>query len=159
MSADGTPVTEPHLINTHELLTFDNSEDCFEEMKDLGALVNAASKKISATKRQKNVQFLEHLVSGSGVNSSFGPVVDLEGEDPPEDLAQELAKKQKVGTPSKQSVTPIRAVPVRSERGDLLQLPKVWSEPDQCGPHSTLFLDDPSCGLFRTLVQLAGVRQ
>jgi len=48
-----------------------------------------------------------------------------------------------VETPSKEPATPIRATPLRSESGNFLQLPKVWSEPDRCGPHSTLFLDDP----------------
>ncbi|RHN40842.1 hypothetical protein MtrunA17_Chr8g0359391 [Medicago truncatula] len=104
MSADGTLVTEPRLINTHELLTSENFEDCLgKKMKDLGALVSAGSKKISAKKRRKNVQSLEHLIAGIGVGSSFGPVVDLEGEDPPEELVQKPAKKEKVGTPSKQS--------------------------------------------------------
>ena len=46
-------------------------------------------------------------------------------------------------TPSKELVTPIRVVLFRSESEDFLQLPKVWSEPDRCGPHSTFFLDDP----------------
>jgi hypothetical protein len=92
---------------------------CFVgKMKDLGALVNAASKKISAKKRHKNVQSLEHLIAGSGPGSTSSPVVDLEGEDPSEELVQESVKWQKVGTPSEQPITPIRAVPVRSERGD-----------------------------------------
>ncbi|RHN38538.1 hypothetical protein MtrunA17_Chr0c01g0489631 [Medicago truncatula] len=56
MSADGTPVTERRLINTHELLTSGNPEGCLgKKMKDLGALVNAAHKKVSAKKRRKNV--------------------------------------------------------------------------------------------------------
>jgi hypothetical protein len=96
-------------------------------MKDLGALVNAASKKISAKKRCKNVQSLEHLIAGSGPGSTSSPVVDLEGEDPSEELVQESAKRQEVGTPSEEPITPIRAVPVCSEKGDFLQLPKVWS--------------------------------
>jgi hypothetical protein len=103
-------------------------------MKDLGALVNAAGKKISTKKKSKNVQSLEHLVAGSSPGSSSHPVVDLEGEDPPQVQVQEPAKKQKVGVPSDDSVTPIRAVPVRTEKGDFLQLPKVWSEPELCGP-------------------------
>jgi hypothetical protein len=98
MSADGTSVTEPRLINTHELLTSEDFEACLGsllsfclsadfliatllfcspkltkfpflcvagKMKDLGALVNAASKKISAKKKRKNVQSLEHLIAGS----------------------------------------------------------------------------------------------
>ncbi|RHN51863.1 hypothetical protein MtrunA17_Chr6g0473821 [Medicago truncatula] len=96
-----------------------------DKMKDLGAFVSAATKNISAKKWRKNLQSLEHLIAGFGVGSSFGPVADLEGEDPPEELVQESAKKQKVGTPSKQPVTPIKAVHVRSERGDFLQLPRV----------------------------------
>lgn len=59
-------------------------------MKDLGAYVNAAHKKISAKKRRKNVQSLEHLISGSRVSLSSGPVVDLEGEDPPKMLTTRL---------------------------------------------------------------------
>jgi len=35
--------------------------------------------------------------------------------------------------------------------GDFLQLPKVWSELDQCGPHSTLFLDDPELRIIQDL--------
>lgn len=101
-------------------------------MKDLGALVNATHKKVSAKKRRKNVQSLEHLVSGSGVGLSSSPVVDLEGEGLFEGSVQESPKGQKVGTPSKQPVTPIKAVTVRSKRGDFFQLPKVWSKPDQC---------------------------
>ncbi|RHN74308.1 putative transposase (putative), gypsy type [Medicago truncatula] len=123
----------------------------FEKMKDLGVYVNAAHKKIYAKKRRKNVQSLEHHIVGSGVGSSFGPVVDLEGEDPPEELVQESVKKQKVGTPSKQPVTPIRAFLIRSERGDFLQLPKVRSEPDQCGPHSTLFFYDSELRIIQNL--------
>jgi len=94
-------------------------------MKDLGALVNAASKKISAKKRRKNVQSLEHLIAGSFPGSTSSPMVDLEGDGPPEETVQELAKRQKVGTPSKESVSPIRAVLVCSERGDFLELLKV----------------------------------
>ncbi|RHN51030.1 hypothetical protein MtrunA17_Chr6g0463961 [Medicago truncatula] len=151
MSADGNPVTEPCLVNAHELLTSENFKDCLENMKDLGALASTASKKISAKKRRKNVQSLEHLIAGFGVGSSSGPVVDLEGEDPLEELVQESAKKQKVGTPTKQPVTPIRAVPVCSEIGDFLQLPRVWSKPDQCGPHSTLFLDESELRIIHDL--------
>jgi hypothetical protein len=35
MSADGTPVTEPHLINTHELLTSEDFEDCLGSLSSL----------------------------------------------------------------------------------------------------------------------------
>jgi hypothetical protein len=120
MSADGTLVTEPHLINTLKLLTSEDFEDCLGslsssfvvficlltcfilvlfppsdrlpflcfagKMKDLGALVNAASKKISAKRRRKNVPYLEHLIAGSGPGSTSGPVVDLEGDEPYEEL-------------------------------------------------------------------------
>jgi hypothetical protein len=79
------------------------------------------------------------------------PVVDLEGEDPSEELEREPAKKQKMGTPSKEPTTPIRAVLVHSERGDFLQLSKVWSEPELCGPQSTLFLDDPELKIIQDL--------
>jgi mevalonate pyrophosphate decarboxylase len=120
-------------------------------MKDLGALVSAASKKNSAKKKRKNVQSLEHLVAGSGLGSTSGPVVDLEGEEPSEELWQDSAKRQKVRVPSEDPITPIRAVPVRSERGDFLQLPKVWSEPELCGPQSTLFLDDPELKIIQNL--------
>jgi hypothetical protein len=120
-------------------------------MKDMGALVNSKSKKISAKKRRKNVQSLEHLIAGFGPGSTSGPVVDLEGEDPSEQLERESAKKQKMGTPSKEQTTSIRAVPVRSERGDFLQLPKAWSEPELCGPQSTLFLDDPELKIIQDL--------
>jgi len=110
-------------------------------MKDLGALVNEANKKVTAKKRRKNAQSLEHLITRSGLDSTSSLVVDLEGGGPSEELVQEPAKRKKVGTPSKEPIAPIRVVPVRSERGDFLQLSKVWSEPDQRGPHSTLFLD------------------
>jgi hypothetical protein len=103
-------------------------------MKDLGALVNAASKKNSVKKKRKNVQSLEHLVSGSSPGSSSHPEVDLEGEDPPKGLVQESVKRQKVGASPEDPVTPIRAVPVRTKKGDFLQLPKVWSKPELCGP-------------------------
>lgn len=55
-------------------------------------------------------------------------------------------KKKRVET-----VTPIRVVPIRSESGDLLQLPRVWFDPDRCGPHSTLFLDDPELRVIHDL--------
>jgi len=94
-------------------------------MKNLGALVNEANKKVTAKKRRKNVQSLEHLITGSGLGSTSSHVVDLEGDGPPEEPVQDPAKRKKVGTPSKEPITPIQAVPVRSERGDFLQLPKV----------------------------------
>jgi hypothetical protein len=56
-----------------------------------------------------------------------------------------------VETPSKEPATPIRVIPLRSESGDFLQLPKVWSEPDRCGPHSTLFLDNPELQVIHDL--------
>jgi len=98
---------------------------CFAgKMKDLGALVNEASKKVSAKKRRKNVQSLEHLIAGSSPGSTSSLVVDLEGDGPLEELVQEPVKRKKVGTPSKEPITPIRAVPVRSERGGLLSAPE-----------------------------------
>ena len=110
--------------------------------KDLGALVNAASKKLSAKKKRKNVQSLEHLISGSGPSSTPGPVVDLDREEPYEELVHDPSKRQRVRVSSGDPITPIKAVPVRSKKGDFLQLPKVWSEPELCGPQSTLFMDD-----------------
>jgi hypothetical protein len=90
---------------------------CFvRKMKDLGALVNAASKKISAKKRRKNIQSTEHLIAGFSPSSTSGPVVDLEGEDPSEELAQESTTRQKVGASSEEPIIPIKAVPVRSEK-------------------------------------------
>jgi hypothetical protein len=116
MIADGTKVTEPRLINTHELLTSKDFKDCLgslypifvlyllvflfcspyltnfpflcfaEKMKYLGSLVNSVSKKISSKKRHKNVQSLEHLIVGYGPGSTSSLMVDLEGEDPPEEL-------------------------------------------------------------------------
>jgi len=78
-------------------------------------------------------------------------VVDLEGDDHPEELAPESVKRRKVETPSKEPTTPIRVVPLCSESGDFLQLPKVWSEPDRCGPHPTLFLGDPELRVIHDL--------
>jgi mevalonate pyrophosphate decarboxylase len=60
--------------------------------KDLGALVNAASRKLSAKKKRKDVHSLEHLIAGSATGSSSGPVVDLEVEEPSEELVQDSAK-------------------------------------------------------------------
>jgi len=60
---------------------------CFEgKMKDLGALVNEANKKVTAKKRRKNAQSLEHLIIGSGLGSTSSSVVDLEGDGPSEEL-------------------------------------------------------------------------
>jgi len=120
-------------------------------MKDLVALVNEANKKVTTKKQRKNVQSLEHLITGSSLGSTSSPVVDLEGDGPLEELVQEPAKRKKVGTPSKEPIIPIQAVPVRSERRDFLQLPKVWSELDQCGPHSTLLLDDLELRIIQDL--------
>ena len=64
---------------------------------------------------------------------------------------QETFKRRRVETPSKEPVTPIKATPLRSESGDFLQLPKVWSEPDRCGPNATLFLDDPELRVIHEL--------
>jgi len=55
-------------------------------MKDLGALVNEANKKVTAKKRRKNAQSLEHLIIGSGLGSTSSSVVDLEGDGPSEEL-------------------------------------------------------------------------
>jgi hypothetical protein len=52
---------------------------------------------------------------------------------------------------SEDPITPIKAVPIRSEKGDFLQLPKVWSEPELCGPQSTLFLDDSELRIIQDL--------
>jgi len=91
---------------------------CFAgKMKDLGAPVNEANKKVTAKKRRKNAQSLEHLITGSGLGLTSSLVVDLEGDGPSEELVQEPAKRKKVGTPSKEPITPIRVVRVRSERG------------------------------------------
>jgi hypothetical protein len=125
---------------------------CFAgKIKDLGVLVNAATKKISAKKRRKNVQSLEHLIAGSGAGSTSGPVVDLEGEDSPEELGHEPANRQRVRVPSEDPITPIKAVPVRSAKGDFLQLPKVLSEPELCGPQLNLFLDDLELKIIQDL--------
>ena len=80
-------------------------------------------------------------------------MVDLDEGDRSEERAQESVKRQRVETPSKEPVMPIKATSLRSESGDFLQLPKLWSEPDRCGLNATLFLDDPKlrvihdCGL------------
>jgi len=120
-------------------------------MKDLQALVNEANKKVASKKRHKNVQSVGHLIAGFGPGSTSGLMVDMEGEDRLEERVQEPGKRRRVERPSKDLVTPIRAVLVRSESGDFLHLPKVWSEPDRCGSHSTLFLDDPELRVIHYL--------
>jgi len=120
-------------------------------MKDLQALLNEANKKVIAKKRHKNAQSVDLLKAGSDPRSTSGPVQDLEGEDRPEEGVQEPAKRKRVETLLKEPTTPISVVPLRSESGDFLQLPKVWSEPDRCGPHSTLFLDDPELRVIHDL--------
>jgi hypothetical protein len=52
---------------------------------------------------------------------------------------------------SEDPITLIKVVPIRSEKGDFLQLPKVWSEPELCGPQSTSFLDDPELKIIQDL--------
>jgi len=111
-------------------------------MKNFLALVNEANKKVAAKKRQKIVPYVDQLMIGSGPGSTSSLVVDLEEGDRSEERAQESAKRRRVETHSKEPVTPIKATLLRSESGDFLQLPKVWSEPDRCGPNATLFLDD-----------------
>jgi len=81
-------------------------------------------------------------MAGSGPGSTSSPMVDLEQGGLSDERAQEPVKIRRVENPSKEPVTPIKATPLRSESGDVLQLPKVWSEPDRCGPNATLFLDD-----------------
>jgi len=96
-------------------------------MKDLQALVNETSKKVSTKNWRRDVQSVGHLIVGSGPGSTSGPVVDLEGEDRSEERVQEPAKRRRVETPSKEPATSIRVVPVRSESRDFLQLPRVLS--------------------------------
>lgn len=182
MNADRTLVTEPHFINTHELVVSQDLNDCLGscillcfffhscfcvlssmfdkfsllfvfagKMKYLHALVNEANKKVAAKKQRKNFQSLYHLIAGFGIGLTSGPMANLEGDGRPDELVQESVKRRKVETPSKEPTTPIRVVPLRSESGDFLQLPRVWSEPDRCGPHSTLFLDDPELWVIHDL--------
>jgi len=68
-----------------------------------------------------------------------------------DERVQEPVKKRRVETPSKEPVTSIKATTLCSESGDFLQLPKVWSEPDLCGPNATLFLDYPELHLIHDL--------
>ncbi|KEH38083.1 hypothetical protein MTR_2g460920 [Medicago truncatula] len=74
-----------------EMVGFELENVMKEKMKDLGVFVNATYKKVSAKKRLKNVQSSNHLIAGSRVRSSSGPMVHLEGEDHPEELVQEPA--------------------------------------------------------------------
>jgi len=90
----------------------------------------------------KVVPTVDQLMAGSGPGSTSSPMVDLEQGGLSDERAQEPVKIRRVENPSKEPVTPIKATPLRSESGDVLQLPKVWSEPDRCGPNATLFLDD-----------------
>ena len=112
-------------------------------MKNLQALVNEANKKVAAKKRRKVAPYVDQLMVGSGPGSTSSPMVDLEEGGRSDERVHKPMKKQRVETPSKEPVTPIKATPLRSKSGDFLQLPKVWSEPDRCGPNATLFLDDP----------------
>jgi hypothetical protein len=118
-------------------------------MKDVGALVNLTAKKVSAKRKLREVQTLELPVSDAGVGTST-PVVDLDEDPVLEEPALDSTKKQKLGTPSKRT-EPIPAVPVRSEKGDFFQLPKVWSDHIQCGPDSTIFLDDSELRIIQDL--------
>jgi len=120
-------------------------------MKDLQALVNETSKKVAAKNRRKNTQYVSHLLAGASPGSSSRPMVDLEGEDRPEERVHEPAKRKRVETLTREPVTPIKVVPIRTEDGDLFQLPRVWFEPDRCGSHSTLFLDDPELKVIQDL--------
>ena len=60
-------------------------------------------------------------------------------------------KRRRAETPSKEPVTPIKVSPLRSESGDFLQFPKVWSEPNRCGPNATIFMDDPELRVIHDL--------
>ena len=120
-------------------------------MKNLQALVNEANKKVAAKKRRKAVPTVDQLVAGSGSGSTSNPVVDLEEGGPSDERVQEPVKRRRVETPLKEPATPIKATPLGFESGDFLQLPKVWSEPDRCGPNATLFLDFPELRIFMTL--------
>ena len=114
--------------------------------------MNEMSKKVAAKNRCKNVQFVSHLLVGSGSGSTSSPVVDLEGEDGSKERMQEPAKRRKIEASSKGPVTPIRVVALRCEGGDLLQLPRVWPELDRCSSHLTLFLDDLELKVIHDLV-------
>jgi len=120
-------------------------------MKNLQALVNEANKKVAAKKQRKVVPSVDQLMAGSGPSSTSSPVVDLEEGGRSDERAQEPVKRRRVETPLKEPATPIKVTPLRSENGDFLQLPKVWSEPDRCGPNATLFLDDPELRVIHDL--------
>jgi len=120
-------------------------------MKNLQALVNVANEKVAAKKRQKVVPSVDQLMAGSGPGSTSSPVVDLEEGGRSDERVQEPVKRRRVETPSKEPVTPIKSTPLRSESGDFLQLPKIWYEPDRCGPNTTLFLDDPELRVIHDL--------
>ena len=78
-------------------------------------------------------------------------MVDLEEGGRFEERVQEPVKRRRLETHSKEPAMPIKATPLRVESGDFLQLPKVWSEPDRCGPHASLFLDDPELRVIHDL--------
>ena len=120
-------------------------------MKNLQALVNEANKKVAAKKRRKVVPSVDQRMADSGPGSTSSPVVDLEEWGLSDERVQEPVKRRGVETPSKESVTPIKDTSLLSESGDFLQLPKVWSEPDRCGPNATLFLDDPELRVIHDL--------
>jgi len=120
-------------------------------MKNLQALVNEANKKVAAKKRRKVVPSVDQIMAGCGPDSTSSPVVDLEEGGRSDERVQESMKRRRVETPSKEPVTPIKATPLRSESGDFLQLPKLWYEPDRCGPNATLFLDDPELRVIHDL--------
>ena len=90
-------------------------------------------------------------MAGFGLGSTSSLVVDLEEGCRSHERVQEPVKRRKVETPSKEPVTPIKITLLRSESGDFLQLLKVWSEPDRCGPNATIFLDDPELRVIHDL--------
>jgi len=90
-------------------------------------------------------------MDGFGPGSTSSPVVDLEEEGRSDERVQELVKRMRVETPSKEPITPIEATPLCLESEDFLKLPKVWSEPGRCGPNATLFLDDPELRVIHDL--------
>jgi len=89
-------------------------------MKGLQALVNETSKKVAAKNRRKNTQYMSHLLVGASPGSTSRPIVDLEGEDRPEERVQEPAKRKRMETPTREPVIPIKVFPIRTEGGDLL---------------------------------------
>jgi len=97
--------------------------------------VNAASKKLPAKKRRRNVQSLEHLVSSTGTGVSSEAVVDLERLHPQGPFLFTL--RGEISCSSRRfGLNPINAV---------FTLPSSWM---------TL-----SCGSFRTLVWPAEAKQ